>query len=62
MLPGQRTSICCGCSQKKKENRRQLTGYSASVMEDANWKMNAKKNNTAELCATRLLFNKYSVV
>ena len=48
--------------KKKKENRRQLTGYSASVMEDANWKMNAKKNNTAELCATRLLFNKYSVV
>lgn len=44
------------------ENRRQLSGYSANVMEVANWKMNAKKNNAARLCATNLLVNKYSVV
>lgn len=32
-------------------------------MEVANWKMNeCRKINTAGLCATSLLFNKYSVV
>lgn len=44
------------------ENRKQLGGYSANVMEVATWKMNVKKNNAARLCATNLLFNKYSVV
>ena len=44
------------------ENRRQLSGYSANVVEVANWKMNAKKNNAARSYATNLLFNKYSVV
>lgn len=43
------------------ENRKQLTGYSANVMEVVEWKMNQYKKYIDGLYATTL-FNKHFVV